>query len=277
MDTKYWGPSGWRLLHLIAEKEASIENMVEIYWETLHRPFWLVLPYILPCKFCRTSLATYYEKYPVPHDNRAMGRWLYKIHNCVNAKLRSQGQAVQPAPPYSVVKKHYRSMLDHGCTELTFPGWEFLFCIADNYPGSAAPSTPMPDAPAVVDGLDQASKNKYNLLTAEERIGYLGRFWAVLGSVMPFQEWRDAFGEYCGGPRECVRDFRGRRAALARLWQIKCTLEQTLGKKGEDSYYDLCRVVASKRSGCSASARARTCRSVQVRSQKTLKKKHDKK
>jgi hypothetical protein len=262
MDTKYWGPSGWRLLHLIAEKEASIENMVEIYWETLHRPFWLVLPYILPCKFCRTSLATYYEKHPVPHDNRAMGRWLYKIHNCVNAKLRSQGQAVQPAPP-----------------------WEFLFCIADNYPGSA-PSVPMPDAPAVVDGLDQASKNKYNLLTAEERIGYLGRFWAVLGSVMPFQEWRDAFGEYCGGPRECVRDFRGRRAALARLWQIKCDLEKSLGKKAEKSYYDLCRVVASKRSGCSASARARTCRAsgsasvkaqAPARSQKTLKKKHDKK
>jgi hypothetical protein len=290
MDTKYWGPSGWRLLHLIAEKEASMENVVEIYWETLHRPFWAVLPYILPCKFCRASLTTYYEKHPIPHDNREMGRWLYKIHNCVNAKLRSQGQTVQPAPPYSVVKKHYRSMLDQGCTELTFPGWEFLFCIADNYPGSAAPSTPMPDAPAVVDGLDQATKNKYNLLTAKERIDYLGRFWAVLGGVMPFREWRDAFGEYCGGVRECMRDFRGRRAALARLWQIKCDLEKSLGKRAADSYYDLCRVVASKRSGCSSSARARTCRaapasaSAQVsasarltRSQKTLKKKHDKK
>jgi hypothetical protein len=215
-----------------------------------------------------------------------MGRWLYKIHNCVNDKLRSQGQNIPAPPPYSAVKKHYRELLGLGCTELTFPGWEFLFCIADNYPGSA-PSAPMPDAPvqALAKGsvltqaqtLDDATKNKYNLLTADERIEYLARFWNSLGAVMPFAEWRSVFDDYCGTRVQCVRDFRGSGAAKSRLWALKCRLEGALDKKSKESYYDLCRVVASKRSGCSVSARARTCRATQLGRSKTQKKKHDNK
>lgn len=274
MDTKYWGPSGWRLLHLIAEKEASDEK----YWSPSHERFWAVLPYILPCKFCRTSLTTYYEKYPIPQDPSQMGRWLYKIHNCVNDKLRSQGQTIPTPPPYSVVKKHYRNMLEQDCTELSFPGWEFLFCIADNYPTASGRSAPMPDTPAdLPSDLDVKTKNKYNLLSNEERIGFLGEFWASLAPVMPFVEWRRAMEKYCDGPQECVRDFRGSSVAKARLWRIKCALDSVLGKKSAESYYDLCRAVASKRSGCSSSPRARTCRAVQTKRQKTTKKKHDKK
>jgi len=287
MDTKYWGPSGWRLLHLIAENEASMKPVGEEYWHGLHVRFWSVLPYVLPCKFCRSSLTTYYEKYPIPADNRKMGRWLYKIHNCVNDKLRSQGQNIPAPPPYSAVKKHYRELLGLGCTELNFPGWEFLFCIADNYPGSA-PSAPMPDAPAnanEISKMDDATKNKYNLLTAAERIEYLARFWNSLGAVMPFAEWRSVFDDYCGSRAQCVRDFRGSGAAKSRLWALKCRLEGALDKKSKESYYDLCRVVASKRSGCSVSARARTCRAApasapeqaQQRRSKTQKKKHDNK
>jgi hypothetical protein len=204
----------------------------------------------------------------------------------VNDKLRSQGQNIPAPPPYSAVKKHYRELLGLGCTELTFPGWEFLFCIADNYPGSA-PSAPMPDAPvqALAKGsvltqaqtLDDATKNKYNLLTADERIEYLARFWNSLGAVMPFAEWRSVFDDYCGTRVQCVRDFRGSGAAKSRLWALKCRLEGALDKKSKESYYDLCRVVASKRSGCSVSARARTCRATQLGRSKTQKKKHDNK
>ena len=270
MDTKYWGPSGWRLLHLIAENETihgRNGNSLE---------FWTVLPYILPCKFCRTSLTTYYEKYPIPRDNQKMSHWLYKIHNCVNDKLREQGQNIPHPPPYSAVKKHYRGLLGLGCTELTFPGWEFLFCIADNYPGSV----PTPDTPMEV-GDDDATKNKYNLLTKNERISYLAKFWASLADVMPFKEWRDAMAEYCSrGAESCAREFNSSRAAKKKLWEIKCSLEKTLGEKSMSKYYDLCRTIASKRSGCSSSTKARTCRAVKPQRDhrtirhKSLKKKH---
>ena len=282
MDTKYWGPSGWRLLHLIAEKEASMKPVAAEYWAGLHMRFWSLLPYVLPCKFCRASLTTYYEKYPIPTDNRAMGRWLYKIHNCVSDKLRSQGQHIPTPPSYSEVKKYYRELLNMGCTELSFPGWEFLFCIADNYPGSA-PSTPMPDAPEGILAKSPLERNKYNLLTTKERIEYLAQFWYSLGAVMPFQQWRAVFDDYCGSRVQCVRDFRGSAAAKSRLWALKCRLEEgSAEEKDKHSYSDLCRVVASKRSGCSASPRAKTCRApVQAltssRRAKTQKKKHDNK
>jgi hypothetical protein len=251
MDTKYWGPSGWRLLHLIAENQTVTASH--------NKKFWSIIPYILPCKFCRASLSTYYEQHPIPSNPKEMGPWLYKIHNCVNAKLREQGQTIID-PPYSIVKKHYRDLLASPCTETSFPGWEFLFCIADNYPGSA-PSKPMPDTP---EGAERASigiRNKYNLLTDAERIDAIGTFWSLLPTVLPYTEWRTVWSMHCTAKKEaCITDFAGRAAAKRRIWKIKCAMDDALEKHGTDTYYGICREVAAKRSGCSTARRARTCR-----------------
>lgn len=268
MDTKYWGPSGWKLLHLIAEKE-STSKITHKDW-SIHRHFWSLIPYILPCKFCRASLSIYYEKHSIPHDNRQMRTWLYKIHNLVNAKLREQGQIITD-PPYESVKKHYSDLLNADCTGTEFPGWEFLFCIADNYPGTS-PSKPMPDTPLHIlsanpKDISLKIRNKYNLLTDGERIESLSKFWAIIPQVLPFPVWSAIWAAEC--EKTCGSDFRGRAPAKRRVWKIKCAMDKELHKESEDTYYGLCRKVASKRSGCSTSKNALTCRAIK----KTQKKK----
>jgi hypothetical protein len=246
MDTKYWGPSGWKLLHLIAETDSSQGRKI-------HRKFWETLPYVLPCKFCRASLTEYYEKYPIPTKSEDMGEWLYKIHNCVNEKLRSQGQTIPPNPPYEAVSKHYKELLERGCTETVFPGWTFLFSIADSYPGSA-PSKPMPDTPADTSDLSVKQQNRYNLLGNTERVSWFRRFWKFLPNVLPFPLWTNVWRSTCKG------DYSGRGAAKRTVWGIRCALDAALKKKSETTYHGLCKELAQKRSGCSTARRARTCR-----------------
>ena len=71
------------------------------------------LPFVLPCKFCRSSLITYYEDLP-PEDaldsKEQLSKWMWKIHGKVNEKLRSQGQHIPPDPTYAMVKKIYMEM-----------------------------------------------------------------------------------------------------------------------------------------------------------------------
>ena len=82
MDTKYWGPSGWRLLHLITFTYDPKNKAVESLFRSL--------PFVLPCKFCRSSLHEYMEDEPLEpalKSKEALSRWLNKIHCMVNAKL----------------------------------------------------------------------------------------------------------------------------------------------------------------------------------------------
>ena len=239
MDTRYWGPSGWQLLHLIAAKGAS-------------KSFWMTIPFILPCKFCRASLTDYYKELPLS-KNQAV--WLYKIHNKVNDKLRKQGHPTKPDPSQVKVLEHYKSMLNEGCTKTYFPGWELLFSIADNHP-YCAPSKPMPDAPiSAPKTLEE--KNRYNMLTPDERITQLKAFWTLLPDALPFKEWQTSWKKYQGPIKQAITN---RRTAKAWLWKIKCGLESDLEQLGDTSYNGLCKQVAKHRSGCSTSKKARTCR-----------------
>ena len=92
-----------------------------------------------------------------PSGNQLMGTY---------AADKAMGQNLPPNPPYQAVSTHYRELLGRDCTETVFPGWEFLFCIADNYPGSA-PSKPMPDTPG--EALEAAAAGR---LSAKERNRY---------------------------------------------------------------------------------------------------------
>ena len=122
MDTRFWGPSGWQLIHLIAFRSPHPQEVL------------LMLKDILPCRFCRESTAEYTKELPMKKDT---GLWAYELHNKVNNKLRTQCKddpaVVDPGndPSFEEVKQKYMSM-----KPTSVPGRDFLFSIAVNYPES---------------------------------------------------------------------------------------------------------------------------------------------
>jgi hypothetical protein len=231
--------------------------MISFSKYTDKRQFWKRIPFILPCKFCRASLTTYYQQLPIPSQEQDFPEWLYKIHNLVNQKLRDQGQTLPPDPPFSMVRDQYIEILDLGCSKTEFPGWDFLFSIADNHPDSS-PSKPMPDAPDK-EPTDLEERNKYNLLTPKERKLQLMEFWRVLPHVLPFKEWQISWRRHAGPVKEALLS---RKSALAWLWKIRCGMEKDLQHMGKDTFYGLCKRIATHRSGCATSKRAKTCRRI---------------
>ena len=57
MDTRFWGPSGWQLLHSITNKYPNNPDKLE---KDAYEIFFKSLPFILPCIYCRNSLTEYY-------------------------------------------------------------------------------------------------------------------------------------------------------------------------------------------------------------------------
>jgi len=254
MDTKFWGPSGWRMLHLIATGPNAAKN----------RTFWEALPFVLPCKFCRASLSEYYDILPVPTKQAEFAEWLYKIHNMVNNKLKEQGQTLEPDPIFKAVQTRYIELLSQGCTKTYFPGWEMLFCITDNHP-SSSPSKPMPDTPSPPP-TSLKERNRYNLLTPAERKAELRRFWSSLPDVLPFAEWQTIWKQAVGSISKAVQS---RRSALSWLWKIRCAMNRELHHMGQSDFYGLCKTIRTHRSGCSSSTRAKTCRAMRGGKRKT--------
>ena len=244
MDTRFWGPSGWKLLHLIAAQPTNPS----------HDDFWNALPFVLPCKFCRASLTKYYRKHKRPTKG-PLAKWLWEIHNEVNAKLRGQGQTIPPDPPFEAVQDLYESQLNQPCTSLEFPGWEFLFSIADCFPGTA-PSAPMPDYDPKNPPKSLEDRNEYNLLTPQERKIQLKLFSSALPKVLPFKEWSTP---WLKGSRQATLN---RKSALSWLYKVRCELETSLDQAQNHTFHGLCKTVAKYRSGCSKSRKARTCRAV---------------
>jgi Erv1 / Alr family len=125
MDTRFWGPSGWQLFHLIAEGSPSPTTTL------------MQMGRILPCKFCRESTTNFISESPLAKGMDA-GRWLYEIHRKVNHKLATQAKTdpkvilPDPDPTYDDVKHKYADMLSK--TPRAVPGRDFLFSIAYNYP-----------------------------------------------------------------------------------------------------------------------------------------------
>lgn len=243
MDTRFWGPSGWKLLHTMSfiydpiNKDQTAE-------------FLAVLPFILPCKFCRYSLTCYYEKHPYENalkSRESFAKWLYTIHNCVNDKLRKQGLNPTRDPTFNSVATFYRKWLSKGLTScVTSTFWDFLFSVAYNHPKEASKnSSPMPDCPAeAVDCSDPNEKNKWNTMTAAERMPYYRHFWELLPVVIPAFKWSESPNLSC------------RKSTVAWLWRQRCKLQPDT----HDPYREVCHRIASYSSGCSSSKTAKTCR-----------------
>jgi hypothetical protein len=238
MDTKFWGPSGWKLLHTIAftydtKDKAAIKEFFEL------------IPFVLPCKFCRASLTEYMDEDPLDVSSRdALARWLWRIHNKVNDKLRGQGLLKIKNPSFDTVAKMYS---EHE----VFEGWDFLCSIAENHPYSKfTKSLPMEGCPSKESLLCEKDKNRWNTMTPDERFNKYVDFWKILGKVLP-EPWRDSWNS-------CKLNSKAldtRVTWVRELWRIRCCME-----KPDECYQEMCKRVARHRSGCGKKRRARTCR-----------------
>jgi hypothetical protein len=262
MDTRFWGPSGWRILHLISFAYNPSRD------KDAYREFFEVLPFVLPCKFCRHSLTCYYEEIPLENglkNRESFTKWLWNIHNQVNKKLRNQGKRVSTDPTFAEVKKVYNERFQYGCTRTEFPGWEFLFSIAENHPFRRRDaSLPMPDAPPkeTLRPEDEKELCKWNYLSPEILFEYHLRFWKILPLVLPFLEWRTSWKSHVPSQPD---SWKSRKQTLRTLWKIRCAFEKDLELLNRTTFQELCNDLKLYRSACSSSRRARTCRRIRKR------------
>jgi len=261
MDTKFWGPSAWKLLHMATfqyEPKTQKEDMLTFFY---------LLPFVLPCKFCRKSLTEYYTEDPPGESLESvdsLSRWLWRIHNKVNDKLRSQGLNNQPNPSYKEIAESYQEYLSQGCSETNFPGWELLFCILDNHPLSreGRSSNPFEYDPKEVDIRNNLEKNRLNLLTPDKRLNYIIHFFIIIPTILPYKEWSETWMAAAAASKtDPSKVFpQGRKKSLAWLWKIRAELEKKFELKNKGTFHGVCSTVAAHRSGCSKMNRAKTCR-----------------
>lgn len=84
-DPKNWGPSSWKILHVLAytypeianyETQVNIEKFIASFSE------------LLPCNSCKDDFKKYVQKYPVKSKTReSLIQWTVDLHNSVNKKL----------------------------------------------------------------------------------------------------------------------------------------------------------------------------------------------
>jgi hypothetical protein len=257
MDTRFWGPSGWKLLHTITFAYIPRTDKVAV------REMFKILPFVLPCKYCRTSLAEYMDRHSLDdalESRDKLTRWLWKIHNEVNSKLRNQKLQVTPDPPFEDVERFYKQILSTGCSRTEFPGWEFLFSIADLHPysKSARTSVPLPGSPSCETIATLEEKNKWNCLKPEERLPLYNTFWRTLGLVLPFKEWRESWIRHASKTNMITLNTRS--ATMKWLWTIRCNIEHDLELLNSCKYSYLCKALSTHRSDCSKKIRGKTCR-----------------
>lgn len=253
MDTRFWGPSGWKLLHSLAYSyeptQKNRENM---------QNFLQTLPFILPCKFCRASLTDYFKQHPYEPDalksNESMVKWMYKIHNCVNDKLRNQGLNPTKNPTFEATNTMYVKWLSLPWIHHLTSYWDFLFAVAYNHPTeSTRNSTPMPECPPDAKKCkDIFEKNKWNVLDKKTRITWFKKFWYYLPVVLPKHiqiKWIEAV-------KLTRPNLKNRRTTLAWLWRMRCYLDP----KFKDPYTSICKKISEFSSDCSYNKTAKTCR-----------------
>lgn len=277
MDTRFWGPSGWRLFHLVTAEPLRPERQRDVAkWIEL-------MEYVLPCKYCRASFHDYVRLQPLTPEILqspvTFGRWMYDIHNRVNNKLRGQGLVTACNPAWPSIQARYQRMHAGLCKGTPFLGWDFLTSIAYTTPGPDYKATPMPDTP---DGQEQdpktmslAIRNRYNLIERDERLQLLADWWALFPSILPCEQWRAAwaaaFQKHCQPPLSAGRD-----AVMRWMWKIEEAVCGSLKCPTPHSCLTaMKRDVSAFESGCARknNNRVKTCRAfrrrrVQTRRQK---------
>ena len=249
MDTRFWGPSGWKLLHLIAAEPGD----AAVY------EWFALLPFVLPCKYCRASLQEYYEKKPLSLElvrSANFGHWLYEIHNMVNAKLRDQGLLNTSDPSWISIKNYYKSLRASLCGKSPIIGWDFFASIAYTTPTKGIVSKPMPDNPEKNDNMTLSDRNRYNMLTPKERIAALRKWWHLLPEILPCSAWKAAWNCSKEPPLN-----RGRGPVSCWLWAIEEAACETLQcPTPHVSLPTLKTEMSAFESACGSSSTKKTCR-----------------
>jgi len=196
---------------------------------------------------------------PALESRASLTKWLWRIHNKVNDELRDQKIAIGANPPFQQVADFYNELLARGCSQTEFPGWDFLFSIAELHPMSKAALSsvpiPRPDGVACEEIETAEEKNKWNCLSAQERLPLYKNFWTSLGKALPFPSWRKSWAKHAKNPTPDRRS-----GTIKWLWKIRCAMEYDLELLNSCKYSHLCKTLKSYRSGCSKSVRAKTCR-----------------
>lgn len=266
MDTRFWGPAGWQLIHHIAhEPHTSTRDRKNV------AEWFRLLPFVLPCKYCRASLTDYLKLQPLTADiiasPQTFSRWAYDIHNRVNAKLRGQGLLQTADPTWSTIRDHYDAEHATLCKPAPLLGWDFLISVAYTTPGVDYTPSPMPDLPEGTTAEEQAAwcptlRNRYNLLTREERLRALSAWWRLFPAILPCSAWQSAW-------RVAVRSVnapplrKGQDAMMRWMWSVESAVCAGLRCPTPHASRDaLCQAVELYESGCATatSRRTKTCR-----------------
>jgi hypothetical protein len=265
MDTRFWGPSGWKLIHLTAQEPTRTGCHASAVLEWFH-----LLEFILPCKYCRASFHDYIRLQPltleIVTDTDKFQRWAFDIHNRVNDKLRGQGLLTTPNPDWSEIRERYCDLHKGLCKGTPLLGWDFMTSVAYSTPAADYKPAPMPDTPeldaAGLKALSFAKRNRYNLLTREERLPCLKRWWALIPSILPCAAWRSA---WAGGMRTAgPPPLRRGRAAMTRwMWKIEEAVCADLRcPTPHRSLPALRQEVSAFESGCGVARTGKTCRTL---------------
>lgn len=266
MDTRFWGPSGWMMLHLITvdptvqRRRAAVKE-----WFTL-------LEYVLPCKYCRASFHDYLQAQPLTDEvmatPAAFSRWMYDIHNRVNDKLRGQGLLTKPNPSWPSIRERYTEMQRGLCKGSPLLGWDFMTSVAFTTPAADYTPVPMPDAPeSTVDwaDLDIGTRNRYNLLTRAERLRMLAAWWRLVPSILPCGAWRSAWASAMRAAGQPPLQ-SGREAVMRWMWKIEEAVCAGLQcPTPHASRRAMEREVSAFESQCSTAKKGKTCRTRRLR------------
>lgn len=263
MDTRFWGPSGWRLLHLITFQNKTRLQDIQTFFRRV--------AFVLPCKFCRASFTDYVAADPLPSSMTDMPHWLYRIHNRVNGKLREQKLVDAADPKWPEIQTRYHEWIQAPCSTQRLVGWDFFYSVAYTTPSNTVPSKPMPGAPPKEALKTAELRNRWNVLSREERIPYIQEWWSLVPAVLPFQEWRTAWnkGLQAFGAAPVQQGRHKMTAWLYKMEQFICAALQEATP--HNSFQGLCSELSAFSSGCGKSKRSKTCRATKQTARSRLK------
>lgn len=122
MNTLFWGPSAWQLIHSVGlvYPKSPTPSEQKIFYD-----FFDSLQYVLPCKHCRKSYSGFYKDI----DLHNLYEWTWKLHNKVNDKLRTQGLKDSKDPTLNDSLKFHKNKLKDSRKSNIFPGLDFINCV----------------------------------------------------------------------------------------------------------------------------------------------------
>lgn len=223
-------------MQAMAVEKGQLEKTKEL------KTFLELLPYVLPCKYCRSSLKQYLKEVTLQEawdskKKEAISKWIFKIHNKVNDKLRSQGLLHCENPPYETVRQKYKKWMKDPLTEHTVLGFDFL--------KSVAYTTPLAN---------------HDVL----RSMYLERWWSTIEFVLPFLSWRIgwrlAIKKEGNPPLE-----KGKHAMLSWIYRIY----KYVNNIQESHFKEFSMETKAFASSCKT---GKTCRVTKMKNRKTIKK-----